>query len=115
MDEWRATDEGEKAILIEDYHERAGVELPNPRMHALVHVIVENQIAMGDELPVTTTLDRLMAEGLGRHDALHAIGSVLSAYVFDMLKVQQTFDEETYREDLERLTAESWRSGGREE
>jgi len=106
-DEWESTDDGEKAILVEDYHERAGFELPNARLHAHLHVIVENQVAIGDELPVKTTLDRLMAAGLGRHDAIHAIGSVLMKHMFDTLKTRQTFDDESYRTDLEELTAES--------
>lgn len=115
VDEWQSTDEGEKEILVEDYHETAGVELPNAHLHAAVHVIVENQIAMGDELSVRRTLDRLMAEGLGRHDAVHAIGSVVSAHMFNMLKAEKTFDDESYHADLERLTAESWRNSGLQE
>lgn len=111
VDEWRSTDESEKAILVEDYHQRAGIKTPNANVHAAVHVIVENQIAMGDELQVKKTLHRLMDEGLGRHDAVHAIGSVVAAHMFDMLKARQTFDAESYAAELEHLTAESWRAG----
>ena len=53
-----------------------------------------------------------MAEGLSRHDAIHAIGSVLFAHMFHMLKDRQMFDGETYRTDLEQLTAESRRRSG---
>ena len=45
-------EEGEREILVEDYHERAGIELPNAHVHAAIHVVVENQIAMGEELYV---------------------------------------------------------------
>ncbi len=99
--------------MVEDYHERAGIELPNVHVHAAIHVVVENQVAMGDELPTKETLDRLMVEGLDRHDAIHAIGSVLSTHLFDLLKQEpkRGFDNEIYRRDLECLTAENWRRG----
>ena len=40
--------------------------------------IVENQVALGDAFAARAVLLRLMAEGLDRHEAIHAIGSVLS-------------------------------------
>ncbi len=42
----------------------------------MTHVVVENQIALGDEIPVARNLHQLMAQGLDRHDAIHAIASV---------------------------------------
>jgi hypothetical protein len=50
----------------------------NDRIGATVHVIVENQVALGDAFPAKAVLIRLMNEGLDRHEAIHAIGSVLS-------------------------------------
>ncbi len=47
-----------------------------------MHVVVENQIAMGDEIPVRDTLVRLMSEGLDRHDAVHAIATVLTNLIY---------------------------------
>jgi hypothetical protein len=46
-------------------HRRAGIGLPNPE-NATVHVIVENQIAIGDGIPVQREAERLMAEELDR-------------------------------------------------
>jgi len=54
-------------------------------MHGVAHVIVENQVAAGDSTVVPVTLARLMREGLDRHDAIHAIGSVLMGIVFDVI------------------------------
>lgn len=34
------------------------------------------------------TLERLLHEGLDRHDAVHAIGSVLSAHMYHIMKEQ---------------------------
>jgi hypothetical protein len=56
------------------------------KAHAIFHVIVENQAALGDEIPVRGTLDRLMGEGLDRHEAIHAVASVLSGHVFDIAR-----------------------------
>jgi len=83
---WLALDEGERTELVLQYHRRARVRLPNARLHAAIHVVVENQVALGDEIPVRRTLERLRAEGLDRHDAVHAAGSVLAKRIYDLLK-----------------------------
>jgi hypothetical protein len=60
-----------------DYHKRAKQPFSeSERLHAAAHVIVENQAALGDATVVPATLDRLMREGLDRHDAIHAIAYV---------------------------------------
>jgi hypothetical protein len=77
-DAWLALDESERMRLVERYHRRQRIRLPNETIHAVIHVIVENQVAIGDEFPVRAVLHRLIKEGLDRHEAIHAIGSVLS-------------------------------------
>ena len=84
-EQWLDLDEMERMDLVADYHRCARIKLPNPRLHATLHVIVENQILLADETPVAATLDRLLAEGLDRHDAIHAIASVLSGAMFDTI------------------------------
>ncbi len=105
---WQEIDEQERMLLAEGYHRRAGIALPNMTAHAIVHAIVENQVAMGDELPVRRAIERLMGEGLDRHEAVHAVGSVLVARINDALKAGSP-DNGAYHEEVERLTAESWR------
>jgi hypothetical protein len=39
------------------------LKMPNVRMHAVIHVVVENQVAFGKEIPAQKTLERLMREG----------------------------------------------------
>ena len=109
--EWLAVEEGQRIALVVDYHERARVKLPNQRLHAAIHVIVENQIAMGHELPVRRVLDRLQSEGLDRHEAIHAIGSTLTGYMRDLLNTGTRKGDvnEAYWTELGRLTAEGWR------
>src|ERR1700692_4547823 len=84
--QWLATDEGERIQLALEYHTRARVKLPNATMHATVHVIVENQIALGDETPVRLKASQLMAQGLDRHEAIHAIASVLIGHLTEVMK-----------------------------
>jgi hypothetical protein len=40
--------------------------MPNTVLHSAIHNVVENQVAMGDELNVANNLQRLMSEGLDR-------------------------------------------------
>ena len=83
------------------------------RLHATIHVIVENQVALGDEIPVRRTLERLRAEGLDRHDAVHAVGSVVAKRIYELLKegLPTGDPNEPYWAELENLTAEGWRHG----
>jgi hypothetical protein len=107
---WLEIDEQERISLIAKYHKKAGVRLPNVHLHAAIHTIVENQLAEG--LPVACeTLSRLMQEGLDRHDAIHAIGSVLTEHIFNVLDAGANSDaNERYYQGLRALTAAKWRS-----
>ena len=108
--EWKALDESEQIVLVEQYHKRERVELPNAAVHAVFHVVVENQAVMGDEMNVSKTLDRLQADGLERHDAVHAIGSVLAGHLNGMMGEQAAvFSSDDYASDLDALTVEKWR------
>jgi hypothetical protein len=116
-EEWVALDEGERQYLVERYHLKKRIKMPNSRLHAAIHVIVENQLALGSEIPTQTVLARLMREGLSRHDAVHAIGSVLARHLFNLLKdgaTGQDVKAEYYRK-LEALTAEGWRNSFKNE
>jgi len=110
--DWLRTDEGERIDLVSSYHRRKKIRLPNPRLHAVIHVVVENQLALGEEI-VVETLARLQREGLSRHDALHAIGSVLAADLYTVMQENSEATGDVYRRYLERLqelTAKDWRA-----
>jgi hypothetical protein len=113
-EEWLAMDEHERIQLVMDFHRRARISLPNARAHAIAHAVVESQIAEGDALPVRRTLDRLMTEGLDRHDAIHAIGFVLFGHMNELLKADRVEGDPNlpYFAELERLTAAEWRRSG---
>jgi len=110
-DAWLALDESERTRLVVRYHRRQRIRLPNETVHALIHVIVENQVALGDAFPTKVVLFRLMSEGLDRHEAIHAIGSVLSETFFNAMSEQNADGDPNadYVEKLEILSAESWR------
>ena len=74
---WLALDEGERIEQVSAYHRQLPAKLPNARLRAAFHVVVESQLAAGVEV-VRQTLGRLKAEGLNRHEAMPGIGSVLA-------------------------------------
>jgi SEC-C motif len=119
-EEWLALDEQERINLVEAFHESAGIDVPDVTVHAIFHAIVENQIAEGDSLPVKRVAQRLMSEGLDRHEAIHAIGYVLACHMNDLTREvrsktssrdqNSTSDPNArYYAELERLTADEWR------
>jgi uncharacterized protein YoaH (UPF0181 family) len=105
---WLAESEVQLIDIVERYHRRARIDLPRPHLHAIIHVVVENQIAMGDETPVAEAIQRLMGEGLSRHDAIHAVGSVLAGYLHETLRDKKEADNEAYYADIRALTREKW-------
>ncbi len=110
-DEWLTLGEDEALRRVEAYHRRAGIDIPGADMHATIHMVVENQIAEGDVLPVRRKLDALVDEGLDRHDAIHAVGSVLVLYLRDIMGDPSAAKAalDTYYAELDKLTAASWR------
>ena len=112
-EEWLELDESERIDLVIDYHRRAKKPVgQDKKLHAIAHVIVESQVAMGDATVVPAKLNRLMQEGLNRHDAIHAIASVLMGIIVDMFKNRDTQVNinAQYGRELAELTAASWRS-----
>jgi hypothetical protein len=110
---WLDLDEEERITAIISYHRGKRIKLENERIHAMAHMIVENQIASGEAPLVPKTLARLMSEGLSRHDAVHAVGSVLLGVVFDVLRSPDGKDDPNaqYNRELATLTAAKWRAG----
>ena len=110
-DEWQSLGETERIELVEAYHRKARTRLPDEKIHATIHVIVENQIAMGDQIPVRATLERLMRQGLDRHDAVHAIGCVLMSHMTGQRRKSTGKGDpnEAYYQELKSLTPAKWR------
>jgi hypothetical protein len=108
---WLDLDEGEATELVEAYHRRAGITVPNEAVHAAIHVAVERQIALDDPRATRRAMVRLTAEGLDRHEALHAVGSVLAGHIWELAQggASRAVSPDAYAAAVDRLTAESWR------
>lgn len=105
---WMAEDEQQLMSIIERYHRRQGIEFERPQAHAAIHLVVEKQVAMGDELPVAEAVQRLMGEGLSRHEAIHAVGSVLASFLTETMRSDADPDNEAYNREVRALTKERW-------
>ncbi len=105
--EWLALDDDERALVVRQYHKRSRQRAGNLTLHAIIHATVEAQLAEG-HADVTAAFKRLSQEGLGRHDVVHAIGSVLADEIYDVMKSQRPHDPQEYARKLKELTAEAW-------
>jgi hypothetical protein len=52
-----------------------------------------------------------MAEGLARHEAVHALGSILAEMIAETIKGKEAerFQSGVYNDAIARVTAEDWR------
>lgn len=110
---WLALDEGQRMLLIEMAHERSGEALPPAgdwRVHSAIHAIVETQLATGEPRATGEAVTRLRAEGLGRHDAVHAAGSVIAEVLFGSLSHAERVDTAALERALDALSAGAWRA-----
>ena len=108
---WLSLDEDERIDLVRAYHLRRKINVPSLDAHAATHVIVENQLA--EALPsAVNALHRLLASGLNRHDAVHAIGCVLMEHIWNLQnRPKPEGDPNTaYFAALDAFTIDSWRA-----
>lgn len=108
---WLDDDETARAAAVEVYHRSLSNHpaTPNARLHALMHVIVENQLAADQPVEVRPTLERLVEDGLTRHEAIHAIGSVVAEQLFKVMNEGVDLDRDLVTRSLARLRAAAWR------
>jgi hypothetical protein len=110
---WTSASEGDRLAAVEAHHRALAAPHPavrQPRLHAAVHLVVENQLAAGEPPQTRRALDRLVRGGLSRHDAIHALGSVVASSVHGALSGKR-FDREAFARELDALTAARWRAG----
>ena len=105
---WLAARELDLIDLVERWHDQARVRMPNPRVHAAVHVMVENQAALREQTPVAEAIKRLMGEDLSRHEALHAVGSVLLTHMNNAAATSIPISREAYFAEVRALTRDVW-------
>jgi hypothetical protein len=109
-EEWLSLDEQIRIGLVEEYHRQKRIKLPSLTAHAAFHAIVENQIAENLD-PTVRAMARLTTEGLSRHEAVHAIASVVAEHINDLFnaKADANSSKAVYAAAVERLTAAAWR------
>jgi len=111
--EWLELDDGERVVVVRQYHKRASQRAGSLELHAIIHVTVETQLAEGHP-DVKAAFERLSREGLDRHNVVHAIGSVLAGEIYGVMKSQRQHDPREYARKLKDLTAEAWLRGPEE-
>ncbi len=102
---WKAAAQEERLQAVEAHHlalARPHPPMQKPRVHAALHLVVEDQLASGEPPEARHALERLVAGGLARHDALHAIGRV-AADALDAALTAGRFDHAAYARALETL------------
>jgi hypothetical protein len=102
---WGEAAAEERVRAVEVHH--ANLDAPHPpveraRVHAALHVVVEDQVARQDPPEAARALARLVAEGVSRHAALHAIGRLASEALAASLSVGH-FDAAGYARALDDL------------
>jgi hypothetical protein len=78
----------------------------NPRLKAMFLEVVENQLTSNEPPETKHTLDRLVAEGMSREDAMICIAQAVCVEVFATLKHKKPFDRKRYVGNLARLPVE---------
>lgn len=109
---WLELDESERLGLICDFVKifESDIEEEAQRLHAAIHTIVENQLAMNVE-PTNETYARLRRQGLDRHESIHAIGAVINEDFYEIMKGNKNSPFERYKGRLRKLTAKRWQKG----
>ncbi len=107
---WLDLSEDAQIRIVREFHHSGVPELLKEELHAAFHVMIENQLALR-EAPVQKTMDRLIDAGLERHDAIHAIVSVLIEHLYDIVHRGSPGgdNKDMYYQDLAHLSAEDWK------
>jgi Domain of unknown function (DUF1841) len=108
---WLDLDEKEQMERVAKYHElaaKSGDQPPNVQRHVGMHVLVEQQIAHDVPASARRAMARLRRDGMTRHDAVHALGFVLTEHMRKAMESQTPVDEAAYGRELEQLTVARW-------
>jgi hypothetical protein len=108
-DALRNVDESELHLAVRQYHLRADEPMGEGEgMHEAMHCIVESQIADNDPPETRIAVARLVADGLSRHDAIHAAAWVVSDHMYQALTTKRPPDLVKIRNDMAALTRRKW-------
>ena len=112
-EDWLLLDEDERIDMVKAFHKKHRIRLPNLQMHAGMHAMIENQMAEGEDA-VVRAMDRLLAQGLDRHDAIHALCWVFAMQLVEKMNSPSKSPEislnDSYLAAVERVSAQDWRN-----
>jgi hypothetical protein len=74
-----------------------------PRLRKIILGVVETQLRNNNPPETRETLERLVAEGHSREEALSLLGIVVACEIFDMMKLEQAFDSSRFVSRLRNL------------
>lgn len=83
-------------------------EQQSEEARAAIMKAVETQLADGDPPETAETLERLLAEGHSRDDAVRLIACVLADEMFRIMQQEQEYDRDRYVGLLQRLPRVPW-------
>lgn len=84
---WLSLDEAIRQFLVKEYHQKMDLSLGSDKrdsLHAVFHVVAENQLAMIDEENLNETrrkFSRLISEGMPRHEVIHKVAMHISGEI----------------------------------
>ncbi len=80
----------------------------NPHLRRAILEVVENQLRDGTPPQTRATLERLMADGCSRAEAVEYIACVVTSEIFDVLKKREPYNESRFVAALEALPRLPW-------
>ena len=80
----------------------------NPELRRALLEVVDNQLRDGNPPETRATLERLLAEGFSREQALDLIACVVCSEIFDVLKSGRPYEEGRYLAGLRGLPRMPW-------
>jgi hypothetical protein len=94
--------------IARDHSEHPHGDMPRDalKIHLVIHELVEKQLFEGDPPEAKEALARLFDKGLSRHEAIHAIGKVITHEAYGMMRGGRPLDQESYRQLLRQLGAD---------
>ena len=107
---WLGAAEEARERAVRAYHAGLADQPPveRPGLHAALHVTVENQIAAGDPAETAATLRRLVSAGTTRHEAIHAVASVVLREMDAVVNQKRRYDRVRVARELDQLRARDW-------
>jgi hypothetical protein len=75
----------------------------NPYLHVTMHTIVENQLVQNEPPEAAPALERLLAAGVSRHEAIHRIGNLVLHQIWRIQRERRSFDRQAYIRALKSL------------